>query len=348
MPLQLQAQREAKRVMLLKELGLSVDEVVGGAASEGYRMSSKRVVFGKPGALQLGSYVRGSHRGAAMRGCLVDHPRIRAVADELQDAANQLGIEPYDERTQRGDLRYVWLKTNGERVLATLVTAGEQSRAAEALPERMPQAHGVAWSVQSSTGNALRGEAARPLRGPQALQVTLAGQTREVGPLGFLQPNPAAIEAAYRALVSAPDGSPLKGEHALDLYAGTGVTTALLQDHFARVDPCESYPESAEALGIQPRTAEAFVADQRGPAPDLVIANPPRSGLQHEVVQQLRRLGPERIQVMSCGPKGLARDLDGLTAEGPGSRYQLLQLRAFDSLPQTPHLELVAWLGKHC
>ena len=51
---------------------------------------------------------------------------------------------------------------------------------------------------------------------------------------------------------------------------------------------------------------------------------------------------------MSCGPKGLAADLAGLTADGEGSSYRLEGVRAYDSLPQTPHVELVAWLSKRC
>jgi len=45
---------------------------------------------------------------------------------------------------------------------------------------------------------------------------------------------------------------------------------------------------------------------------------------------------------MSCGPAALARDIEALTA---GGAYVLRSLRAFDTLPQTPHVELVALLG---
>ncbi|HJK89978.1 MAG TPA: hypothetical protein RMH26_04500, partial [Polyangiaceae bacterium LLY-WYZ-15_(1-7)] len=75
-------------------------------------------------------------------------------------------------------------------------------------------------------------------------------------------------------------------------------------------------------------------------APELVLANPPRKGLGPKVTAQLAALGAPRVQIMSCGPKGLRRDLDALEAAG----YRLAALHAWDTLPQTPHVELVAKL----
>jgi tRNA/tmRNA/rRNA uracil-C5-methylase (TrmA/RlmC/RlmD family) len=102
--------------------------------------------------------------------------------------------------------------------------------------------------------------------------------------------------------------------------------------------PCESHPEAARSLDVNPETAEAFLVRQTG-AVDGVIANPPRKGLGAAVTSELLRLRPARIHVMACGPGGLAKDIAAL-AEG----YRLESLRAYDSLPQTPHLELIAKL----
>lgn len=274
-----------------------------------------------------------------MRGCLVDHPRLVEAAEELEREASALGIAPFDEARGEGDLRYAWLKTDGERVLLTLITAGEQSEAARELPARLSCADGVAWSVQPARGNAIRGSAPRMLRGAPSLRVSIAGVPVEVGPLGFLQPNPTLIERAYLDLVTDEQGRALGGALAWDLYAGAGVTTALLARSFARVVPCESYPESAAALGVAPCTVESFL-ERGGQRPELVVANPPRKGLGERVCAALARIGAPRVHLMSCGPEGLARDLARLCAAG----YRLASLAAYDSLPQTPHVELVARL----
>ncbi|MCA9624686.1 MAG: hypothetical protein KC731_36935, partial [Myxococcales bacterium] len=73
-----------------------------------------------------------------------------------------------------GDLRYVWLKTDGERVLVTLVSASEKSRVRE-LAAALERPSGIAWSIQGTTGNAMRGSDAQLLRGDPTLTLTLAG-----------------------------------------------------------------------------------------------------------------------------------------------------------------------------
>jgi tRNA/tmRNA/rRNA uracil-C5-methylase (TrmA/RlmC/RlmD family) len=335
MPLEEAAQR-AQKATMLAALGLEVSDLVALDPALGYRFSSKRVAFRSEAGLTLGSWARGTHEGAPMRGCLVDHPRLTEAADELEREARALRLVAYDEASGRGDLRYVWLKTDGERVLVTLITADEASPAARELPHRLCVPEGIAWSVQRARHNAIRGSEPRVLRGVGALATTLAGVALEVGPLGFLQPSPAVITLAYQELVR-----DVTGALALDLYAGAGVTTALLRRSFARVVPCESYPESARALGVEPCTAEEALATLRD-VPDLVVANPPRKGLGATVCAALLRLGPRHVHLMSCGPEGLARDLAALEVGG----YRRTSLVAYDALPQTPHVELVARLER--
>ncbi len=334
------AQRAVKLAMLAR-FGLSVATVEAAPSALGYRWSSKRVVFGRAGDLRLGSYMRGTHQPADMAGCLVDHPRLVEAFADVTAHANELGIAPFDERNGAGDLRHVWAKTDGERVLITLIVTSEQSRAARELPARL-HAAGVLVSFHGANDNRMRGGEARLARGAAELTTTLLGQNIEVGALGFLQPNPRVAEACYGELTRSDEG----GELAIDLYAGTGVTMRALRTRFREVIACESHPESARALGIAPESVEAFLkrwlAVSPPRVPELVIANPPRKGLGAEVCARLIELGAPELRIMSCGPEGLARDLAALTTNG----YVLESLRAFDTLPQTPHVELVAALTR--
>lgn len=322
-------QRTLLREMLLAQHGLEVGEVVAAPESLGYRWSAKRIAFGGPGKLRLGSFMRGTNRPADMKGCLVDHPLIAAAADELAEAAQKLGIAAHDEERKRLGLRAVWLRTNGTQVLATLVTSEANADELIRLSPRLMRCHGLAVSFYRDGGNVLRGAEATVLRGIEALDVN----DTSIGPLGFLQPNPKVAEQMYVDLV---DG--IGGGRVFDLYAGSGATTRRLRSVARKVLACESHPEAARSLGVVPETAEAFLVRQTD-AVDGVIANPPRKGLGAAVTSELLRLRPARIHVMACGPAGLAKDIEALS-EG----YRLESLRAYDSLPQTPHLELIAKL----
>jgi 23S rRNA (uracil1939-C5)-methyltransferase len=72
--------------------------------------------------------------------------------------------------------------------------------------------------------------------------------------------------------------------------------------------------------------------------PDLVIANPPRTGLDERVSTELHRLAPARLVYISCDPATLARDLYRM------QRFRVVTLQAFDLFPQTTHVETVAVL----
>ena len=76
-------------------------------------------------------------------------------------------------------------------------------------------------------------------------------------------------------------------------------------------------------------------------APDLVLADPPRTGLGRGVVARLAELKPRRITIVACDPATLARDLPGLLAAG----YRIEKLTMIDLFPQTYHIETVAELS---
>lgn len=305
-------------------------------AQLGYRHSSKRVAFGGPGRLRLGSFRRGSHRPAAMAGCLVEHPRIAEAANEIEKHAAELGLGAFNaERGQHG-LRYVWLKTDGRRVLVSLIASAKEPLV-RSLAERLKGVDGVYEAIQAGEGNAIRGGTPTHVRGLRSLSLSIAGVPTEVGPLGFLQPNPSMAGRCYEDLIKHVGGA----DRVYDLYAGAGVTTALLRTRAKNVTPCESYPESAERLGVPALRADAFLDERRkaGERPTLIVANPPRGGMGDGVCTSLLALAPERISIMSCSARALKRDLERLAPD-----YALEGLSAYDTLPQTAHLELVAHL----
>jgi 23S rRNA (uracil1939-C5)-methyltransferase len=73
---------------------------------------------------------------------------------------------------------------------------------------------------------------------------------------------------------------------------------------------------------------------------DLVVVDPPRTGLSKEVLAGLIRVGPKRILYVSCDPPTLARDLRAIVAAG----YRAARLQGYDMFPQTMHIETLVEL----
>jgi 23S rRNA (uracil1939-C5)-methyltransferase len=76
--------------------------------------------------------------------------------------------------------------------------------------------------------------------------------------------------------------------------------------------------------------------------PDLVLLNPPRAGCNAAVTRALRHSRAHRIVYVSCDPATLARDLARV-----GDTFSLKRLVVLDALPQTHHVESIAFLISH-
>lgn len=166
-----------------------------------------------------------------------------------------------------------------------------------------------------------------------------------VGSRSFFQVNRFLTDDLARAAV---DGE--SGRSALDLYAGVGLLTLPLARSFERTLGVDSSGAAIRSLSFNAQRAEVDVTavhlnvDEylKGlrEQVDFVVADPPRAGLGPTVVEELVRIKPERLHLVSCDPSTLARDLKGLTAGG----YRIESLTLVDLFPQTFHLETVARL----
>jgi 23S rRNA (uracil1939-C5)-methyltransferase len=135
------------------------------------------------------------------------------------------------------------------------------------------------------------------------------------------------------------------GQRVWDLYAGIGQATSALIQLGVEVESVESDARAvaeATARGPAARRHAARVENVLGELgrPDLVLTNPPRTGMDARVTTALERHAPERIVYISCDPATLARDVARLPT------YRIADIRAFDLFPQTAHVETVVTLQR--
>lgn len=185
--------------------------------------------------------------------------------------------------------------------------------------------------------------AALLLAGARTVEDSWFGETLLLESSAFLQVNRAGAEAVH-AHVLAEVGSPT-GRTIVDAYAGVGAYGRRLAGEGARVAAIESDAAAArvarrdapEGLEVVEGRVEDHLSDHL-PA-DVVVLNPPRSGVSEEVVAALVAHPVPRLVYVSCDPATLARDLARLE-----SAYTLATLRGFDLFPQTAHVETVVRL----
>jgi 23S rRNA (uracil1939-C5)-methyltransferase len=144
----------------------------------------------------------------------------------------------------------------------------------------------------------------------------------------------------------------LHGGQAWDLFAGVGLFARKLAEQFARVVAVESAPAAVMALkqnlaGSSATTVKAttveFLRRKSGrEQPDLIVVDPPRTGIGAEATELLGRIAAPVLVYVSCDPATLARDLSALIASG----YAIEEITLADLFPQTFHLETVVRLRR--
>ena len=79
------------------------------------------------------------------------------------------------------------------------------------------------------------------------------------------------------------------------------------------------------------------------PRPEIIIADPPRGGMNPKTVRDILSLKPEKLVYVSCNPATQVRDIKLLVEGG----YKLIKIRPVDMFPHTYHIENVALLKLH-
>ncbi|KAB8192185.1 TRAM domain-containing protein [Nonomuraea phyllanthi] len=327
-----EAQRRLKAQVVAEQLqrlaGITrevvVEEVPGAKDGLGWRT---RVQFAARPDGELGFRRHRSHEIEVVDACLIAHPEVEAVGAELHSWEGASGVE-------------VIASSAGDRA----VVVAPKPHSGVTVPELDAPA-----SILLDQG---KGRTV-PRRGSGVLREHVGDREFRVAGSGFWQVHPGAAETLLDAVLAYAAAEP--GEWALDLYCGVGLFAAglaeavgpsgavfgLESDASAVRDARANLRDLPQARVERGRVEEALDRFQIERA-DVVVVDPPRSGLGREVVARVASLEALRIVYVSCDPATLARDLAWFGERG----YTLAELRAFDAFPMTHHVECVALLTR--
>ena len=340
--------------------GVQVPPVVPSPRRLGYRARVKLVVRKNKDDVAVGLYVPHSHRVMDISSCPV-HPRpVNEVIQNLKRKILELGITPYDERYDTGDLRYVDFRYSFARreLSVTLVTRHgsfpQGSKLAGSLQRRFPFITGVIQNINEERGNVILGNSFRTLAGRDTILERI-GDLKLVFPAGvFSQANPAVARKLYERVCEMAGLT--REETVMDLYCGVGPISIYLAAAARQVWAIDddqlsiaTAKQNARRNGVgNCRFIAADVAEtvsrlrssvQRV---DLMVLNPPRKGVQPAALEEILAVNAPRVIYVSCDPISLARDVDRLYEAG----YRAPAVQPFDMFPQTEEVETVVMLVK--
>ena len=328
---------------------VTVEEILGAEQPLHYRNKS---IYPISPVGEVGFYRARSHQVVHVEHCLIQKPEADALAQAVRDYIARFQVPPYDEATDRGLLRHLYVRTScaGESLACLLVNGSRLPHEEELvamLRAAAPKTCGVVLGENTRRGNAILGDRYRTLWGRDYLTDTLCGLELRLSVPSFYQVN---HDQAQRLYEKALEYAGLTGrELAVDLYCGAGTITLIMARAAGAVLGVEVVPqavedarENARQNGIE--NAEFFCGDasdvaakleRDGLRPDVICVDPPRKGLEPAVITAMAEAGPEKIVYVSCDVATQARDAALLCAQG----YELVKMQSVDMFCQTGHVE---------
>jgi len=270
-------------------------------------------------------------------------------------------ISVYDVQNHTGSVRFLVIrqaKNTSDLMINIVTNYGECAFAKDLVNEMTSQFPEITTIVHNQNGqksNIAVGEMETVLFGDGYITEKLLGQSFRIRANSFFQTNSLQAERLYQTAFEMLE--PDQKDIVLDLYCGTGTITICLAPMVARVTGVELVEDAItvawENAGLNHCANVTFVqADVKdflkNPDNDLnqfdiVISDPPRSGMHPKVLKRLIEIAPEKILYISCNPATFARDAKDIVASG----YELPKVQPVDMFPHTRHIETVAMFNQN-
>jgi 23S rRNA (uracil1939-C5)-methyltransferase len=321
----------------------------------GFRLRARLAIRGRLGSPKIGLFELGTHRVVHIPNCSVQHPLINRVAAVVRRALADAEVTCYSDKAHLGLARYLQVVVERSSQTAQVVLVANSgaveplAACLELIRERLGgELHSLWFNANLERANTILGPDFQNWCGPASVTEHFGGAAVHYPPGAFGQNN---LDIAERIIEHVRAQIP-EGARVAEFYAGVGAIGLSVLTQAGELRMNEAGPQSLR--GLELGLAELSQADRAkisivpGPAgaaclaaagAQVVIADPPRKGLDPELTEYLSEQPPERVLYVSCGLDSFLRDTKLLTSRG---RLRLNALTAFNLLPFTEHVEIVA------
>jgi len=297
----------------------------------------------------------GTHRVVHIPHCVVQHPLINHVASVVRRALAETNVTSYSDTAHLGLARYLQVVVERSSNTAQVVLVGNSGApepfavCLDLIRERLgSDLHSLWFNPNTERTNTILGAEFLNWCGPPSVVERFGGAAVHYPPGAFGQNN---LNVAERIILQVAAEVPI-GARVTEFYAGVGAIGLSLVERTSELRLNEVSPHSLAGLSLGigqltqaerakisviPGPAGSAISAARGA--DVVIADPPRKGLDPELSQYLAEQPPAQFVYVSCGLDSFLSDVARLTEK---KTLRLRTLTAFNLMPFTEHVETVA------
>jgi 23S rRNA (uracil1939-C5)-methyltransferase len=294
--------------------------------------------------------------------CLLQSEVSNRILNFTREFFQRKGVTVYSTKTHTGFLRNLIIRQSfyNDELMVNLVTSDEDEilliEFAENIVKKFPSVTTVVNNISKKLSSVATGDYEKIIYGPGFIYDRIGDFKFRISANSFFQTNTKQAEKLYQTALqfAETDGD----EIVYDLYSGAGTIAIFISQKVQKVIAFESVQSAVEDAKVNAQlnnisnvefiTADLyksflpFVKKYNLAKPDIIVIDPPRSGMHKNTVEDVINLSPEKIVYVSCNPATQVRDIKLMVEAG----YKLKKIKPVDMFPQTFHIENVALLVK--
>ncbi|WP_409022138.1 23S rRNA (uracil(1939)-C(5))-methyltransferase RlmD [Dellaglioa sp. P0083] len=334
-------------------------ETIGMQNPYEYRNKAQFQVREKDGHVIAGLYKPKSHDLVDLKEFSTQRPTTMLVIRHVVALLEELEIPIYNEEAKSGIIKTLVVRESfdtGEVQLTFITNSAKLPKKRELVMhilEELPMVTSVMQNINKGETSLVWGDETINIAGQDFIMERLGKMKFKLSARAFFQLNPVQTGVLYDEINKALNLD--KNESLVDAYCGVG-TVGLYVAHGAKeVRGMDTTPEAIEdarenaVLSHQENTtyevgkAEDILPKwlEEGFVPDALVVDPPRTGLDDQLIEAINKSRPKKFVYVSCNPSTLAKDLELLTKS-----YRVDYIQPVDMFPQTSKVEAVVKLSR--
>ena len=342
--------------------GIDIPETIASPVTQYYRNKAFMPVGKGKNGLEFGIYERWSHKIVPHKTCFLHPPEFDLIAHRCLELMDNAKVQPYDETSHTGTLRHIGFRCSKDKkqILMILVTRSAKLPFSNLLVKKLtsefPQLSGIVQNINREKGNVILGNDEKILYGNPYINEEINNLKFRIHYKSFWQVNSAMLQLIIKNI----NGKVQPEDTVLDTFSGIGVLGLSLA---AKVREVFCIEESYDAIEdgkfncqlnnisnvtfLNGKTEDTLPVILNSPEkytskiPEVIILDPPRTGVQKSVLEEIIKAQLSHILYLSCSPITLRRDLNILLESG---LYEIISIQPFDMFPQTWHIETLVEL----